>query len=83
MTARDRRAVADHAGEDRVLRPEIEEVRIRAGRVGVAVPAARVDVDEPIGPLDRQRAKQQRVDDREERGVEADADAERQDRRRR
>ena len=77
---RDRRAVGQHPREDRVLRPEIEEVGVGAGRVGVAVAASRVDVDQPIGPVDGQRPQQRGIDDREESGVEADADGEGGDR---
>ena len=48
--------------------------------VGRAGRAAREDVDEALGPLHRQRLEQQRVDEGEERGVEADADRQRGDR---
>jgi hypothetical protein len=74
-----RRAVGQHVGEHVVLRFEIEEVRIRAGRVAIAVAAAGEHVDQPVRALDRQRLEQQGVDQREQRGVEADADGQRRD----
>ncbi len=43
-------------------------------------PPARVDVDQSVRMLDRQRPEQQRVDEREDGGVEPDADRERRDR---
>ena len=45
----DRRAVAQHVGEHLVLRLEVEEVRIGARRVLVAVTAAREHVNESVG----------------------------------
>ena len=72
-----RRAVGQHVGEDLVLRLEVEVVGIGAGRVLVAVAAAGEHVDQPIGPLDRQRPEQQGVDEGEQCRVEADADRER------
>src|SRR5207245_1896675 len=65
---------------DLILRLEVEEVGIRARGVHIAVETRAVDLRETIGPYDRQRPEEHRVDDREERGVEADADGERGDR---
>jgi hypothetical protein len=76
----DRGAEPHHRGEDFVLPGEVEEVRVGAGRVGIAVPSARVDAHQAIGPFDRQRPEQQRVHDREECRVEADANRQRGDR---
>ena len=77
---RDGRAVGRHPREDRVLLLEIEEVGVGAGRVGVAVAASRVDVNHPVGPLDRQRPQQRGIHDRKESGREANPDGERGDR---
>ena len=73
---RDGGAVGRHPREDRVLFLEIEEVGVGAGRVRVAVAAPRVDVNHPVGPLDRQRPQQGGVHDRKESGREANADRE-------
>ena len=64
----------------RVLLPEIQEVGVGAGGVGVAVPAARVDVDQAIRLVHGQRPEQGGIDDREERRIEPDADRQRRDR---
>ena len=80
LDRRDRRAVGKHVGEDRILLPEVEEIGIGAGRVGIAVPAARVDVDESIRLLHRERPEECRIDDREEGRIEPDPDGERRDR---
>ncbi len=63
-----------------ILRLEIEVVGIGTGRVGIAVGAVREDVDQTIGSIHRKRPEQYRVDNREQCGVEADADGERQNR---
>ena len=60
---------------DLVLRAEVDVVGVGIGGVGVAVPAARVDVHQPVRPGHGQRPQQQRVDDGEKRGIEPDADA--------
>jgi hypothetical protein len=76
---REHRAVAGDVFEDVVLGAKIEIVRVR-GRAERPEPrGAREHVDQAIGRRDRQRLEQQRVDDREERGVETDADCQRRD----
>ena len=76
---REHRRVAGHVAEDRVLRLEVEKVRIGARGVLITVAAAGEEIDERVGVLDRQRPEQHRVDEREHRGVDTDAEAERED----
>ena len=79
LDRRNRRAVAEHAGEDGVPRAEVEEVGIGVGGVGVAVAALGVDVHQAVGAFDRQRPEEQRINDGEEGRIEADTDPQRED----
>jgi hypothetical protein len=69
-------AVADDVLEDVVLGFEVEVIRIRRGAEARRASTGE-DVDEPLGRRHRQRFEEQRVDDREQRGIEADADCQR------
>jgi hypothetical protein len=73
------RAVAGDVLEHVVLRFHIEIVEIRR-RAERRRPRRGEHVDEAVGRCHRERLEQHRVDDGEERGVEADADGERRDR---
>jgi hypothetical protein len=75
------RAVADDGVEHVVARLQIAKVRVGRGAVvDGAARIAREHVGESIGRGNRQRLEQQRVDDREQRRVEADPDRQRGDR---
>ena len=77
---REHRRVRRHVREHVVLRAQIEVVGIGARRVAI-VGVAGIDVDELRGTNQWQRAEQDRVDDREERRVEADRHGQRHDHR--
>ena len=73
------RRVRRHVREHVVLRAQIEVVRIRVRRMLTELGVTRVDVDELRWTNDRQRTEQDRVDDGEDCGVEADGDGQRHD----
>ena len=70
-----------HAGEDRVAALPIEKVRRRNGvmRIGV-LRIAFPDHDQVVRMVIRQRVKEDGIDDRENRGVGADAEGQSEDR---
>ena len=63
-----------------VLAAPVGEIGI--GGIVQAAPVAREDHDQPIGRFERQRPEERRVDQAEDGGVRADAEREREDRRR-
>ena len=75
---REHRAVADDAVEHLVPGLQIQIVGIRGGaELDRSARVARKEIDKTIGRGHGQRLEEQRVDDRKERGVDADADRER------
>ena len=74
---REHRAVAGDVLEHFVLRPKIEIVRVRRRAERAEPRVARENVDETIRRGHGQRLEQQRIGNREECGVEADADGQR------
>ncbi len=71
-------AIDGHRREDMVVTVPVEEVRIR-DRAGGEIRLALVDADEPIGMGIGQRIEEDAVHDREQGGIRADAEGERQD----
>ena len=75
------RRVADEIFEDAVLPFQVEIIGVRrSAELDGAGGIAGKDVDQPLGLRHRQRLEDQGVGNREERGVEADADRQRHDR---
>jgi hypothetical protein len=80
VTARqhcERRAVSDQVVEDRARRLQVQVVGIGTAGISVAVGRVGVDVHEAVGFANRKRPEQYRVDEAEQRRVEADAERER------
>ena len=76
---RHHRAVTQHVGEDAVLRLEVEEILVGTGCVLVSVTTGREDIDQGFGGADRKGPEQQRIHQREHRGVDPDTKAQGQD----
>ena len=68
------RANRHHALEDRVLFLPVEKIARRTGKLGELRQFRLTDHQQPVGFGERQRPKQDRVDDREDGGVGADAE---------
>src|SRR5262245_33190011 len=58
---------------------DVEEIGIRRGELWVILADSGVNLDKPVGLPDRPAAKKNRVDDREQRGVEANPERQRGD----
>ena len=77
---RKHRRVRDHVGENGVLRSQFEIIRVRGGRILVAVTTAGEDIDQRGRILNRDGAQQNRVYQRKHRRVDADAKPQRENR---
>ena len=77
----DVRPIGRRVLNDRRLLPPVRELRRRRGRTALSLPVRAHEEHDVVRLRERQRLQQHRADDREDRGIGADAERQRRDRR--